>query len=1261
MWLNNKNKMKKLILPFLFCLLFNISLPQSFKFPENIYDFLENPAVFELNQEEGHTPLIPYENIAEALSDANLKNANSLSLNGIWKFFYSDTPEGSPPEFYREGYNDKKWDTIFVPSNWEMKGFGDPLFRNVTTPFKPDPPKIPHEYNPTGAYRRNFNLPSTWKNKEIFLRMEKTASASFVWINGKVVGYNEGGQEPAEYNITEYVKPGKNTIAVIVYKYSDGYYLEDQDYWRLAGIFDDIWIYAAPKIHIFDWAATTDLDQTYTNALLDISLDVKNYSQVTKNGNIVRAGLYDSSKKLVKLLTSGQFSIIPGKVSKVNLSGMIQDPAKWSAEHPNLYYLVFELKDQSGQTIEVISGRIGFKETEIRNQVFYLNGKPVKLNGINSHMQHPVYGHRMDEATIRKDLSILKQFNINCVRTSHYPPVIKYLELADEYGIYIVDETGDEAHATEFLSDKPEWENMYRERARKMVLRDRNHPSVLFWSAGNESGEGSNICAVVEEGKKYDRTRYWMYGGNAFSHKCEDIIGPRYPRFGELLTKVYNIPETEDPRPSFLDEYLAVTGNGGGGLDNYWQLFRNYPRSMGGAIWDFVSTGIREKAIELKDASPNKIQVNVMGRAKLVKGVQGKGIDLNGHDQWVEIYRDNALELDGDQLTLSLWAYPRSLSSSAGTLITKGDWQFGIHQIGKDSLEFYVTTDNRYKVRISLPENWEYNWHHIAAWYDGHSISMAIDEKKSEFKHVEGKIRNTPFPVNIGRNAEIHGQETSVYISDAIIDQVGIFNKTIQIEALKNPSEEIRQQSSLWLDFEEMTEAGEFYSYGIGARTYGAIWPDRKPQPEMWQIKKSAQPFTAKLVSPEDGEVEITNHYLFSDLNEFDTEWALQADGEILQKGNILLKIAPQQKQIVKLPLRKPELKEGTEYYLLISLRLRQKTLWAEKGHEVAWEQLHLPWFRPEHAITWIENPALEVMESDSSIHISGKDFSYIIDKSEGKLISIKSGGKEYLRKFNSLNIWRAPLANETDEWNFGSSNLKHVINGYGHFAATEWYSSGLDRPDCITGRLNWEKMKNDRVTISVQKTLVPHNKRGVFVNNLEYIIEGNGVITIKSEIIPDGQLPAWLPRIGQEWIFDKTMNRVQWYGRGPQENYPDRKSGYRIGIYKSTVDEMYEPYLIPQDYGLRTDNRWLRITDSEGAGLEFRGDKLFNFSAHPYSTENLTRALYTYQLQPYEGIVVNLDFATSGVGCTAIGVFTQYRVFPLRCDFTLTIRPVKP
>ncbi|MCX6320714.1 MAG: DUF4981 domain-containing protein [Bacteroidia bacterium] len=1251
--------MKRKLLPVIFCFAFVVTQAQEKSFLDNIYHYLENTQMFELNQEAGHVPLVPYFTVNEALENDRSKAISFLSLNGTWKFHFANTPEGTPEKFFSENFNDKKWDTIHVPSNWEMQGFGDPLFRNVKTPFPPNPPYVPKEYNPTGSYRKTFNLPGSWKDKEIFLRMEKTASASFVWINGKEVGYNEGAQEPAEYNVTKYLKPGKNIIAVNVYKYSDGYYLEDQDYWRLAGIFDDVWLFATPEAHIFDWHATTNLDKTYTDARLDVFVDVKNYSASTVNNFTLRTTLYDSDRKIVKTLISEKFSVLAGNKQTVKISDDIKNPAKWSAEYPNLYTLTFELLNSVGKNIEVITGRLGFKETEIRNQVFYLNGVPVKLNGINSHMQHPTLGHSMNEETIRKDMNLFKQFNINCVRTSHYPPVIKYLELADEYGIYVVDETGDESHATEYVSSNKEWEAMYRERARKMVLRDRNHPSILFWSAGNESGEGDNICAVIDEGKKYDKTRYWMYGGNAFTHPCEEIIGPRYPQVFDLITKVFMVPDSIDPRPSFLDEYLAVTGNGGGGLDDYWEAFYRYPRSMGGAIWDFVSTGITEKIRSLKDASENNVQVNIMGRAKLVPGMSGKGIDLNGHDQWVEVYRDEALEISGNRLTLSLQVYPRSLISSAGTLITKGNYQFGLHQIRKDSLEFYLTTRQKRKVQIALPENWENNWHHVVAHYNGQTITLSIDGKESNAVPVSGNIRNTPFPVNIGRNVEIHGQETSVYICDAIIDQVGIFAKEVSSVLLKNPTDDLKKQAALWLDFEEITEGGEFYSYGIGARTYGAIWPDRRPQPEMWQIKKSAQPVTAKLISAEKGEVEITNRYLFTNLNALQTEWILQGDGEVISKGVLPVNLEPQKKAVVTVPFRKPELKEGVEYRLLLSFRQKGKTLWAEPGFEIAWDQLDLPWFKPVQEVSKAPGSSLTIKEEKDKLVISGKEFAYVFDKNAGTLTSMKLNGKELIKKGPELNVWRAPLANETDDWTYWSANIKHQTDGYGRMAATEWYSSGLDKLQLINEIFKVTAVDDNNIIVEVKNVMLLGTRRGAFMNHYIYSINSSGEMTIDHSVVPNGDMPSWLPRVGVDWILDKSLANVQWYGRGPQENYPDRKSGYKTGVYKSTVSEMYEPYLIPQDYGLRTDNRWVRMTDKDGAGLEFKGNKLFNFSAHPYSTENLTKALYTYQLHPFDGITFNLDYATSGVGCTALSVFTEYQVMPQRYDFTVTIRPI--
>ena len=467
-------------------------------FLNNIYSRIENTQVFEQGQEEGHAYYIP---------------KNNLSLNGKWKFYFADVPEDIPQQFFQTNYNDSKWNLIDVPSNWEMQGYGDKLFRNVHAPFKANPPHVPREYNPTGAYRTSFNLPADWSGKEVFLRFEKVASASFVWVNGQEVGYNEGAQEPAEYNITPYLKKGKNTIAVMVTKYSDGYYLEGQDYWRLAGIFDDVWVMATPKTRLMDWQVITDLDENYRDAELQINTFIKNYG-ASMEGLQVKALLSDKNGQQVAVMQGAVPVVADRQMAETSLKKHVTNPLKWTSETPHLYNLNLQLLS-NGQVIDEVNTRIGFKETRIIGETFYLNGVPLKVNAQNSHMQHPVMGHAMTEDVIRKDFEILKQFNFNAVRTSHYPPVNKYLELADEYGLFIIDETGDEAHASEQISGEDQYLGMYQERVRRMVLRDRNHACVLFWSAGNESGEGHLIGEVIKEGKKYDPTRSWMYGGNA--------------------------------------------------------------------------------------------------------------------------------------------------------------------------------------------------------------------------------------------------------------------------------------------------------------------------------------------------------------------------------------------------------------------------------------------------------------------------------------------------------------------------------------------------------------------------------------------------------------------------------------------------------------------------------------------------------------------------------------------------------------------------
>ena len=1234
---------------------------QDKRFMEDLNYYIENTDVFGLGQEEGRAYYIPESNV---------------SLNGKWKFFYAENPGGISADFFKPAFNDRKWNSIDVPSNWEMQGYGQAVFRNVSAPFHADPPHVPAELNPTGAYRTSFTVPSSWKGQEIFLRFEKVASASFVWVNGQQVGYNEGAQEPSEYDITRYVKPGRNTLAVLVLKYSDGYYLEGQDYWRLAGIFDDVTLYSTGAIRMRDWQVITDFpskslnpDQDFKECDFSVDVAVKSYGPAA---DCKVSAIVTKDGATVVETNWAPVNVAAGAETTVKLSAKVHDPLLWTAETPELYDLTMVLTDASGRMLESITRKIGFKTTEIKDGVFYLNGRKVKLNGICSHMQHPDLGHAMDEATIRRDMEILKQFNFNTVRTSHYPPTNRYLELADEYGLYIVDETGDEAHATEHVSYLPEWEAMYRERARQMVLRDRNHACVLFWSAGNESGEGPNIAAVIDEGKKYDPTRSWMYGGNAPKNPAEEIIGPRYPiPLYHELNVAYN---PSDRRPSFMDEYVSVAGNGGCAFDEFWREIYLHDSHLGGAIWDFVSPGLREPVRLLEDKSGNDVMAAIFGQARLVKGQDGLAIDLNKQDQWVQVYRADALEISGDCLTISMDVYPLTNLGADNYLLTKGSRQYGLINRASGELEFYLDNGQVCTLKAPVPADWMNHWHSISAVYDGSVMELYIDGTLAGSAPASGKIRNLPLAVCIGRDEQRHGQDMSDTICDAMIDNVAVYSAAVR------PSESA--EPAFKLDFEGETNGGEFFSYGLGARTYGCIWPDRTPQPEMYQMKKSAQPLDFALLDSRDGSLEVTNHSRFLDASVYRTVWTLSADDETVASGELDLQLKPCETGIFTIPYTRPASVPGKEYRITVSSTLRKDEIWAPAGHEVAWEQFELP--------DWYVAPAPEAKPAGSvkvsgefmKTIVSGEGFSYAFDVENGALCSMVVDGKELLSAPLQFNMWRAPVANEVDGWDgyTAMSGPYADKRGYGvagtdQTIASMYYVAHLNNP-VILPEPGSVREAGGSVYLDSRELVVFGGRTDPDPDNLtpylqsfglagfestwRYRVDPDGTITVRHFLLPQGNMPDWLPRIGVTLSLGGEYDNVKWYGRGPQSSYPDRKSGYRIGVYDTTVDDMYEPYLIPQDYGLRMDSRWVEFTDDSGRGVRFSMDVPFAFNAYPFTTDNLTKAEYTFQLQKSGSVTVNLDYETSGVGDTCNGIYRAYRaVADEPYDRTITIKPI--
>ncbi|MCJ7580135.1 MAG: beta-galactosidase, partial [Candidatus Aminicenantes bacterium] len=481
-----------------------------------------------------------------------------------------------------------------VPSNWQMEGYGIPIYLNHPYPFKKNPPYIQHEYNPVGSYRTEFEIPESWGNRQVFLNFDGVESAFYLWINGQKVGYSQGSRTPAEFNVTQYLKPGKNILAAEVYRWSDGSYLECQDFWRLSGIFRDVYLHSAPQVHIRDFEVITDLDENYTHSNLKVITKITNYSLSSQNVQL------ELSIRDNKGLPIGRDPFIKdtienfpsGEGKKITIETIVQNPAKWSAESPTLYTLLLVLRDMDGNILEVESSRFGFREVAMKNGQLLVNGIPVLLKGVNRHEHDPITGHYVSEASMIQDIKLMKQFNLNAVRTSHYPNTPLWYDLCDEYGIYLIDEANIESHGMGYrpdttLGNNPEWEDAHMERIIRMVERDKNHPSVIIWSMGNEAGDGVNFeacSAWIHERDSQRPVHYERAGQRAHV----DIVSPMYMRI-EGLIKYASQPQD---RPLILCEYAHAMGNSVGNLQDYWDVIEREPQLQGGFIWDWVDQAL---------------------------------------------------------------------------------------------------------------------------------------------------------------------------------------------------------------------------------------------------------------------------------------------------------------------------------------------------------------------------------------------------------------------------------------------------------------------------------------------------------------------------------------------------------------------------------------------------------------------------------------------------------------------------------------------
>jgi beta-galactosidase len=563
----------------------------------------ENPLVVGSNKLPAHATGAPYADEETALLCDPTVSPWVRNLNGEWDFRLVPNPDAVQVDFWQPSFDIRDWDTIPVPSNWTLHGYDKPIYTNIKMPIPNTPPFVPQDENPTGLYRRVFNLPADWDGRKIILSFGGVESAFYVWVNGQWIGYSQDSRLPAEFDITHVVQPGENLIAVQVIRWSDGSFLEDQDHWWMAGIYRDVTLYALPKIHLWDIFAKPVLDADYTDAKLTIVAKIGGAPELTADYR-VEMQLFDAANRPILAGRPGG-DVVPdeNEVLKVTLTAKVTAPHQWNHEQPYLYTLVASLIDSEGQPTQFYSHRIGFRKVEIRNQELLINGKMVYIKGVNRHDHHDTYGKYVPVEDMRTDVLTMKRHNINAVRTSHYPNDPRFYGLCDELGLYVWDEANLETHSVyNVLSNRTEWLHAFMERGIRMVERDKNHPSILVWSLGNESGYGPNHDAMAGYIRGYDPHRMIHYEG-AISriglgplnwhrgHLATDICCPMYPAIDEIIAYAEN-PLSD--RPLIMCEFAHSMGNAVGNLKDYWEAIEEYESLQGGFLWDWIDQGLKK-------------------------------------------------------------------------------------------------------------------------------------------------------------------------------------------------------------------------------------------------------------------------------------------------------------------------------------------------------------------------------------------------------------------------------------------------------------------------------------------------------------------------------------------------------------------------------------------------------------------------------------------------------------------------------------------
>ncbi|MEJ3654356.1 glycoside hydrolase family 2 TIM barrel-domain containing protein [Actinomycetes bacterium KLBMP 9759] len=906
-------------------------------------------------------------------------DAPAIDLGGEWRFHLSPSASSAPAGIEDPGFDDSGWANLPVPSNWQMHGHGEPAYTNVVYPFPIDPPNVPSE-NPTGDHRLTFEVPDTWAGLPAVLRFDGIDSCGRVWLNGTELGVTRGSRLPTEFDVSDVLRVGRNVLAVRVHQWSSGSYLEDQDMWWLSGIFRDVTLLARPEGGIDDFWLRADYD------------------------HVAGTGLLRVETAAAARLSVPELGILDQPVDQPIDAGPVEP---WSAESPRLYDGVL------ATDAERVPVRIGFRTVAIVDQQLTVNGHPIMFKGVNRHEFHPDLGRAVPYETAREDVLLMKQHNVNAVRTSHYPPHPAFIELCDELGLWVIDECDLETHGFHLVdwdrnpSAAPEWRDAYLDRITRTVERDKNRPSVIMWSLGNESHTGKNLADMAAWVHGRDTTRPVHYEGD---HDCVyvDVHSTMYASHKDV-----EAIGRADRMPYIQCEYAHAMGNGPGGMLEYRELFEKYPNLQGGFIWEWIDHGIRRRDAE--------------GR------------------------------------------------------------------------EFFA--------------------------YGG--------------------------------------------------------------------------------DFGEPIHDGNFITDGL-------VFPDRSPSPGLVEFAKIIEP--VRVDGRPDGRLTVANHYDFSGLDHLTFTWVLEEEGVEVESGTLdVPAVAPGASAQVDMP-KLPE--TSGESWLTVRAALTEATPWAPAGHVVAWGQVQVPGREGSKA----------TFRSSASSTVA------LPPTVDGEVTEIFGIPVTTPR----LDLWRAPTDNDhpgiEQHWRgIGLHRLQHRI-------------IDVERGD-------GELMVRTRVA-------PPALAIGMFAT---YRWSASPeALHLRLDVEPDGRWPGVLPRLGLRMALPGTLDRVEWFGRGPGEAYADSRQAARVGRFSASVDALQTPYVRPQENGNRTDVRWATLTGADGRGLRIEGSPTFELTARRWTTEDLDAAEHTVDLVPGELVHLNLDVAQNGLGSNSCGpgVLPKYELHAGPTTLDLTFRP---